>query len=96
MIFNLTLMPEEATMTDAAHPPIVEARQIYDDLGNHIRICDWINKHGGEVTIPAVEPCLYVETPTGTKRAGIGDWVARDSAGGFHVRSTLAPTGVEA
>lgn len=62
-----------------------EARQVLDDLLNHTAIAAWVEAGGGQALIPFLEACLYIETPEGRMRAGIGDWVTRDAEGDFHV-----------
>lgn len=61
----------------------VEAVQLIDDLRNHTEVAAWIEANGGHAEIPFAEPCLYIETPRGRKRAGIGDWVVRGVTGEF-------------
>jgi hypothetical protein len=65
----------------------VEARQLIDDLRNHTAIAAWIESGGGQAGIPFAEPCLYVETVDGQKRADIGDWIVRFPDGTFQVVS---------
>jgi hypothetical protein len=63
----------------------VEARQLIDNLRNHTAIAAWVESAGGQAGTPFAEPCLYIETPDGQKRADIGDWVVRFPAGTFQV-----------
>jgi hypothetical protein len=61
----------------------VEAVQLVDDLRNHTEVATWVEANGGHAEIPFAEPCLYIETPRGRKRAGIGDWIVRGVTGEF-------------
>lgn len=63
----------------------VEARQLIDDLRNHTAIAAWVVSTGGQAGTPFAEPCLYVETVDGQKRADLGDWIVRFPAGTFQV-----------
>ena len=65
-------------------PVIVEARQLVDDLRNHVEVANWINAGGGSAGVPFAEPCLYVQTLEGTMRADIGDWIIRGVQGEFY------------
>jgi hypothetical protein len=89
-------MPYPVTPGQAALPPLppkwtglfrvlatVEAVQLINDLRNHTEVARWIEANGGHAEIPFAEPCLYVETPGGRKRAGIGDWIVKGVTGEF-------------
>jgi hypothetical protein len=65
-------------------PVVIEAMQLIDDLANHTAIADWVTSHGGKVRMPALEPCLYIQTLEGEMRADLGDWVIRGLAGEFY------------
>ncbi len=59
-------------------PVVVEAMQLIDDLANHAAIANWIHSSGGKVYMPALDPCLYIETLEGEMRADLG---GREAAG---------------
>ena len=65
-------------------PVTIEAIQLIDDIRNHLAAVEWINANGGNVTIPSVEPCLYIDTNKGWMRADIGDWIIKDVKGEFY------------
>ncbi|WP_341719966.1 hypothetical protein QQG74_09770 [Micromonospora sp. FIMYZ51] len=65
-------------------PIEVEAMQLIDDLGNHMTVANWVKENGGEVFVPPLAPCLYIETLEGRMRADIGDYVIRGVKGEFY------------
>lgn len=65
-------------------PVVIEAQQLEDDVMNHICIVNWIVVEGGKAFMPAVEPCIYIETLEGRMRVDIGDWVIRGVKGEFY------------
>lgn len=88
----MTETPETVAAVSApsrwrARNAVVEARQLADDLRNHTEVAAWIEANGGHAEIPFAEPCLYVETPQGRMRAGIGDWIIKGVTGLFFIKA---------
>jgi hypothetical protein len=65
-------------------PVVIEAMQVIDDLRNHVVIAEWINSNGGEASLAAFQPWIFIETLEGQMRAVLGDYVIRGVAGEFY------------
>lgn len=65
-------------------PVVIEARQLLDDLGNHISIVRWINGSGGEAYVSPFGSHITIVTLEGNMRADIGDYIIRGVQGEFY------------
>ena len=65
-------------------PVEVEARQLIDDLGNHIAIVQWVRDNGQAAYVSPRGSHITVVTLEGNHRADIGDWIIRGVQGEFY------------
>ena len=65
-------------------PVVIEARQLLDDLGNHITICQWVRDSGADAYVSPFGTHITICTLEGDMKADIGDWVIRGVQGEFY------------
>lgn len=74
----------QALMTDGPQAVIIEAKQLIDDLANHVAVVEWIRGGGGKAQLSLTGSHVFIFTLEGQMRADIGDWVIRGIQGEFY------------
>ena len=65
-------------------PVEIEARQLLDDLCNHIDIVQWIKDNGHDAFVSPMGEHITIVTLEGNMRADLGDWIIRGVQGEFY------------
>ncbi len=65
-------------------PVEIEARQLLDDLANHIGIVQWIKDGGHDAFISPVGTHITICTLERNMTADLGDWIIRGVQGEFY------------
>ena len=65
-------------------PVEIEARQMLDDLANHIGIVQWIKDGGHDAFVSPVGTHITICTLEGNMTADLGDWIIRGVQGEFY------------